>query len=447
MTINKQAVIMVILLISAPVSLSCALTIDEAVALALQHNPVLRSQQLSTQLAQEDKTAKKASNYGKLSFVSSFTHYNNPRTLTPMTPSVMQSNPAAVATTEDLCTTGVIYEIELFTGFAQTRAIEVATLQQQLSVATTSLNREQLIYNVKVLFVNILAQQELHQAQQSYVDAIARLHQAVQNEVDLGRKAPVDALKSGAELQRARGTLQHLHSQIEVMQSALAALMGTTTINNTLGKMEKTATCAKELVVIDSEQQLAQLPELQRLRQAQLAVDKQRKQVEQVSSSLYPHVVASAAYGQNYGPNDSSNVNDGDWEHQEVWQAGINLRWDLFDFGGRSANISKAKIQQQQQQYLQQQTQLELQRALQEAINNINTAVADYRSATAELKLSNQSAAIEQIRFDAGAADINDLLYAKSLATQADSRCIAAVYAYTTASFYLDYLLEKGEHK
>jgi predicted transcriptional regulator len=59
--------------------------------------------------------------------------------------------------------------------------------------------------------------------------------------------------------------------------------------------------------------------------------------------------------------------------------------------------------------------------------------------------MTRETEAIEQVRYDQGAADINDLLYAKARNQLALSRLIAAGYSYTNARFYLDYLLEQGD--
>ena len=131
---------------------SAVLCMEKCIELALQNNPDLQKQRLSLKLADEDIAGQKSQNFGKLNIVSSYTHYNLPRTLTPLTPASIASNPAAVPkTTEDLYTAGLVYEVTLFTGFARTRTIEIATLQKEMAGTALKLSREQLIYNVKTL--------------------------------------------------------------------------------------------------------------------------------------------------------------------------------------------------------------------------------------------------------------------------------------------------------
>jgi outer membrane protein TolC len=92
-------------------------------------------------------------------------------------------------------------------------------------------------------------------------------------------------------------------------------------------------------------------------------------------------------------------------------------------------------------------TELELRRSLREAVTKINTAKTEFNSAKAELAMTRETEAIEQVRFKQGAADINDLLYAEARNQLALSRFINAGYGFMVSRFYLDYLLESGEKR
>ena len=226
------------------------------------------------------------------------------------------------------------------------------------------------------------------------------------------------------------------------MKASLVNLMGI----KDLPKLQTVDLTPKSIVTIQDDF-TDQLAGLERLKATRLNIDKNSKLVKKASGALYPQIVLNAAYGQNFGPNDGRHQNSGDWENQEVWQAGLNLKWNIFDFGSNRALVQKAKIAERQSQYEQTKTELELKRALKEATTKINTAVTDYNSAKAELTMTRETETIEQVRFAQGAADINDLLYAKARNLLAESRFINAAYSYKTAHFYLDYLLENGEHK
>lgn len=419
-----------------------AFTLEECVELALSNNPDLQKQQMNLNLAHAGLNEEKSRNFGSLNIVSSYTHYNLPRTLTPMTPGLIMNDPTDVASTEDLFAAGIIYELPLFTGFSQTRTIEVAALQKKMAASALKLSREQLIYNVKTLYVNILSQQAQDKAQGAYVTALQRLHNDIIHEVELGKKARIDELKAAADLKNGEAKKFQILANIKVMKAALASLLNV----DRIPELQDIDLEAESIVAVE-DNFMDQLEGLQRLRAARLDIEKNTKLVKKVQGSFYPQIGLNTSYGQNFGPNDDSNKYDGDWENQEVWQAGLNLKWNIFDFGERGAQVQKAKIRERQSRHEQTKIKLELRRALQEAVTKINTAVIDYDSARAELALTSETEAIEQIRFEKGAADINDLLYAKARNQLALSRFLKAEYSYKNGCFYLDYLLENGENK
>ena len=417
-----------------------AVTLEECVAMALKSNPDINRQQLDVKFAEQDLSEQKSANFGTLSFVGSYTHYNLPRTLVPLTPATMANDPAKVPTTQDLFLGGIVYELPLFTGFAQTRSVEISGLQKQMAASRLKLSREQLIYNVRSIYVNILSLKAQKQAQGEYVKALQRLQSDIDREFKLGKKARIDQLKAGADVKNAMAEQARISANIDILRASLQSLLGV----GELDELEDIPLAPASMVAADSDF-AAQIDNLQRMAAARMEVEKNTKLTQKAKSALYPQLVFNSSYGQNFGPNDDTNMYSGDWENQEVWQAGINLQWKIFDFGGSRAKIQKARTRERQSRFELTRTELEIKRSLQEAVTKINTAITDYESAHQEHTMTRETEAIEQVRYDQGAADINDLLYAKARNQLAKSRLIGAGYSYITARFYLDYLLEKGD--
>ncbi len=418
-----------------------AMTMQECVALALKNNPEQQRQQLDITLAEREIKQQKASNFGRLDLVSGYTHYNTSRTLTPMTPSLMTGDPDSVPTTRDLLTGAVVYEVPLFTGFAQTRAVEIAHLRKEMASAATRLSREQLIYNVKTLYVNILSLRAQAKAQDEYVASLERLHEDVATKLSLGRLAKIDLLKADADLQNGRAVAGQIRSNLAIMRSGLAALLAV----DTLGELDDIPISATTMQTAATDiADTADLQQLNRIRKEELNIEKSKKSIDKATSVYYPQLAANASYGQNFGPNDDSHSNSGDWQNREVWQAGLSLKWNIFDFGSTRAAIQKARLAERQARLTRLQTELDLKKNLREAVARINTAIADYTSARAEADMTRETEVIEQIRFDQGAADIVDLLTTKARNRMAQSRVIDSGYTYLSNRYYLDYLLEQG---
>ena len=420
--------------------LSHGLSLKDAVDLALLNNPDLQKQRMNQSLSENDLAEKKSQKFGQFGLVASYGHYNLPRTLAPLTPASILSDPYAVPTTQDLFTTGIMYDVPLFTGFAQQHSVEIAVMQKEMAGVALNLSEEQLICNVKTLYVNALALEQQEAAQNTYVHALATLLEDIRYEVKLGKKARVDQLKAAADLEKALAQESRIKTSILIVKATLARLLNVTE----LPPLEAVPVDRRLPESIDPGDTI---PDLDRYQYAVMEVKKNAKLVEKSKANYYPQVTFNAFLGQNFGPNDNSNRYSGDWNNQEIWQAVVNLKWNIFDFGVRKSAGEKARIRKQQSEIEKLKTALDLKKSLVEATAKIRTAVDEYRSARAEQGMTGETQTIEQVRFDNGAINLNDLLYAKARNQQAMSRLISAEYACLSAQFYLDYLLEDGKNK
>ena len=70
-----------------------------------------------------------------------------------------------------------------------------------------------------------------------------------------------------------------------------------------------------------------------------LNYQKARNEYQKSKSSYYPKITANTQYSKVY-----SNEGDDD----KIWQAGLALNWNIFDFGKTSSLVQKAKISQNQ---------------------------------------------------------------------------------------------------
>ncbi len=222
------------------------------------------------------------------------------------------------------------------------------------------------------------------------------------------------------------------------MRASLASLMNVEDIGN----LESI-----DIKLEDSIQQEPNFDELERFRLSSIEIEKSNKSIQKSDASYYPQIGLSGYYGQNFGPNDESNKNSGDWNNEEIWQAGVNLKWNIYDFGGRDAVSQKAKIQALSAKLEDSKTKLEFKKMLIQAHSKIDSTLQSYKSVKAQLALVSESEKIEQIRFNNGASDINDLLIAKSKTQLVRSQLISTQYQYQTENYYLQYLLEEGDEK
>jgi len=416
-----------------------SMTLDGLIDQAMKHSSVIKQSQAQMALMKQKKAQAQADRFGSIDLVGSFTHYNLPRTLAPLTPAVMATDPEGVATTKDLYSTGVVYSVPLFTGFAQTREVEMSALSESVAQSKLMLTKEQLAYNVASLYLSILALEEMKQAQAKHVEALKRLRSVVATAVDLGKKAQIDLLKAEKDLYANISYYEVIKSNIEMTKASLASLVGI----DDVGRLQRVKVTLKRPRYTISTL-MARASELNRMKIAQYNVKRADKGVEKSRASLYPQVVLNSYYGYNYGENDPTNPKSGEWDSEKNWQVGVNAQWKVFDFGKRSAAIEQAKIAKMQAQTDKEQTLRELKKLLIEAREKMVQAYANYRGDTKQLQLAQKSEKIERVRYKNGVSTINDLLYAVAQTQLARAKKIESKYNYQKAKFYMDYLLEQG---
>jgi outer membrane protein TolC len=400
-----------------------ALTLDEAIELGLKNSPDFLIQQNKILLSKEATKLKKASNYGKIALKGSYTRYNIPRTLSPIVPPLQ----SGIITSEDIGSLGIAYDVNLFSGFSGMREVEIASLSVQAAKMALKLSREQLIYNIRSVYIKILSLKSQKSGAIAYQDALQELHKIVDVGVKVGKKPKVDLLKVKADLESANVGIKELEANIEILKATLAAMIGEESVTN----IEDITTHT------DAQLETSDIKSLSRYQLSLIEEKKGVKRLKNAKSTYYPNLNLNGYLGNNYGESESD----------EIWQIGLGLNWVLFDFGSRSALIQKAKIEQMQSSLESKKIALSLIKKLHEAKAKVDIAVNKLQSAKTELALVKETSKIEKMRYKQGVGTIYDLLFSESRYQNTISKEINARYALQSAIFYYKYITENGETK
>jgi outer membrane protein TolC len=413
------------------------MSLEEAVATALQRASAVRQSEHDAILSQLNRRESKVRQFGEFNLVADYNRYNSARTLAPLTPSVMQSG-TPIPETKNLFSLGIAYSVPLFTGFAQMRQVEINTLAQEMARSKVRLSKEEVAYNVRSLYLSILAQKELLRAQRAYIEALRKLTGQIDRDVRAGKKAPIDRIKARAELESARTQAEVLAANIAVTRSALTALIGADP------RPLKPVAIRPKAPRGNLTELRRLIPSLRKMKLEDLALKKAEKMIEKSASAKLPQISLSAYAGQNYG---DDTAHDLGWESETLWQVGLHASWNLLDFGKRDLEVQKARISRMKAQTQREQTRRDLRKLLEQGLARIREAWARYRGDRAQLTLNRKSESIEQVRYDSGVATINDLLLARGRTQLARAKTIESKYNYQKSIYYLDYLLERGVRK
>jgi outer membrane protein TolC len=410
-----------------------SMSLDELITKSLENSTAVKQADFQKELAELKLKESRASRYGELDIVGSATHYNVERTLAPMTPSSMTSG-QPITTNKDIYSGGVSYNLPLFTGFAQTRDVEINELASKMSEIKSRLTKEQIIYNIRSLYLAILTQEEIKKAQHSYTNALKKLNKQIAYEVKLGKKAEIDLIKSKADIELSKTKEAILKANIDTTIATLKALSSVDI--DRIEPIDVKVTKPN----YDIEKLFSQNEALAKVQEQNLALKKADKLIAKSKAQNYPQLNLNSYLGKNYGEDEKLDK----WDDETLWQVGLNLKYNILDFGKKSATIQKAKIAKLQASLKKEQTLLDLKKEIIEAVGNIEQNYAQFLGNSAGYELSKKSEKIEKVRYQSDVSTLNDLLLAKAKTQTALSKLIESKYNYQKSIYNLDYLLEKG---
>lgn len=436
-----------------------AMSLDETISYALEHNNALQQADISIERSKSIRDVKQAQKFGSIDALASYDYYSNARTLTPLTPMSIVSSPDGsykIPTTQNMFSVGIAYNVVLFDGFMQQSTYKISDLQYKVTSIKTLLAREELIYNVKNLYLSLLASQELLDAQKLYTSSQRRFVEKISQELKLGSKSKLDYLKAKSSLTTSELQEASLESNIAILKATLSSFMG----DKTFDKTEPIEIKLDEILSFEEKEQ--NLNSLKRLKASELNIQASQRKKDQAKSAYYPKIDFSAYYAQNFGPNDTENtvpltstastagqtlIDKGEFNNEENYQIGLHLKWNIFDFGGTSALNEEAKLSYLQAKLESNNVEIELRKNIITAQNKIKLALQEHKHSLIQYELLSETYKMEQIRYENDALSLTDLLDTSAKKELSYAQMINAKYSYQKANYYLDYLLEKGDIK
>ncbi len=410
------------------------MSLNECISTALQNSTAIKKSKNEIELSSINHKIQKVSQFGELNLLADFNHYNSLRTLAPITPSLMQSG-IPIAESKDIFSVGFMYSVPLFTGFAQTNQIKIDEIAAKMSKIKGSLTKEEIIYNVKSLYLTILAQKELLLAQKKYYKALKNLEQIVKKELKEGKKARIDYLKAKAQTKEALATISNLKAAITITKASLSAL---------IGKEVKRVNFIKiypKRPRFNEKRLLSRVAYLKKIKISDMQIRKAQKAVDKTKSLGLPQINLTIYAGKNIGSDEVYNLGT---QGDNIYQIGIHSKWAMVDFGKRSLQVQKAKIAKMQLELEKVASIRELKKLIKEAIAKIKSNYSLYQKNLSQLKLSKEAQKIEFVRYQKGVSTMNDLLLAKAKEQLSRAKLIESKYNYKKSLYFLDYILEQG---
>ncbi len=405
------------------------LTLSAAIQIALQENHYLKSRGLDVKNAVAGQKGSRGSLLPRLDTYAGYLRTSNPMLVIPMQ-GVGGESPVF---TRNHYQAGLGITFPLYEGGRRWHQVTASDLSKLIAEQQLSFSRQEIIANVTNTFNQILSFKVLEKAQHKVLGSLKKAQSDTEKRVDLGRAAPVELMKMETQVARQEQEIIHTRQAALRARQSLAALLGKnpalldepegqlTTIIPKLPAKDK----ATLKIIITQRPDIKKTQEELKLAATEIKLNKGY------------HLPDIALIG-DYGLRTGSGLNDS----EEVWSAGVNVKFNLYAGGQIKAKVNQAEAQYEAARERLEQQKLNAMTEIVQAESNIQEAGQRIKMADKIIISARETYRIEELKYSVGAGTITDSLLAQ--AAWFDAIALKATAIYELEKAIVDYRLACG---
>ncbi len=386
------------------------LGLDEAIARALHDNPGLRAAAQQARAADRTAAAAFRQHFGEVDAIASGSRYNEAALLRPMTRELMAGGLANLPFAQDQLHYGLTLEVPLFEGGRLMAESHVARLKADQAAVLLQGTRWQVRANVITTYA---ATQALTAATRAYRAEVASLEQTrarVGLMVREGKRPEVDLLEVADALEEARAQLADVAAQRTGVGALMLALLDyppdrAVALDSLPGRLP---TLSQDRVDWD-----AMVERASRVASSALELRQATGGKHMALAGFLPRLSLQG--------NMLENTGSGLGGAQQTWQITLQASLPLFAGGRHAAQYESAAASQRAAAMALRQTLLQQQAEVRGALARFHAAQDAVDAAEKRVQAADEAARIQDLRYQNGAGTIEDLLRARTRASQAEA--------------------------
>jgi len=414
------------------------LSMAQAEQAALATNPRLMAAKLDALAASRRTKEAMGRHFGTVDLVGTYNHYERDRIVVPMAIELFK-NPALGLNQfpwdRNQRHYGIAWEIPLLAGGKLYEGDHIAGLTQKVSEDTAVFTRDEIRYNVRAAYRNVLIFEHTLAAAKSYRETLQKDLADAEKKVNIGAWPPVNAVKVAFALESAKAQEESSRTQLDTAMATLAALMGWDPpadgydLSDIPEKPQLPAVKDESLKAsaLSGRRDLMAIAEGTRI-----AEHKKRLVLE----SFGPQLALTGSYLRN----DAPSLDDDLTTHEVSLMLKIPL-WDglqkVYAFQAADAELL-ASLQRERTK------RLEVLQQVVEAQGRLNAAQAAFDAGRAQRKLGSEVARVEHLKLTQGRGKMEDYLSARADEMQGEAAYWQGLYSFQSAVDYLDFVTAGG---
>lgn len=406
--------------VSSP-TITQPLTVDDAISLAFKYNPDLRiaTNQINKSVGVIEEAK---ANFNPSFSVQATQLFQNKQSFTLPLPGI---EPIAIETAVPLQTTTQIsglLPLDISNRLRYTT--DIAKYQFQINYFNLLRVSEQLIFNVKSAYYNLLRACGQAQANQSAVDVAAVRLKNTRARFTAGTVPKFDVTTAETDLANLNQQLISSQSRVNITQANLNRVMG---INVTTPTQVVTPVIPVDLSKIDivsaNKQAKEQRPEV---KAQQVSIALNEKNIKLQRTGYFPTLSLGSGFGYNIATSTTTTTNTN-------WNVNLNLNIPIWDGGVTRARIHQAEADAQTAIDTLDQTQISIGFEVSNAALTLEEAALRTQTTAQAVALAEEALRLANVRYAAGIATQVEVTNAESQLTTAKFNLVNAQYDYAIA--------------
>lgn len=421
---------------------SKVLTLDNAIAAALEQNLSVRQAYNNSDAAQSGVLAAYGSYLPSLSANGGWSRQQTDREASIQFIGGQPIPVQAVNSTTGSFNTGVSLGYTIFNGFSREANFSAAVSNANASESNAVRTTQQVVFQVQSAYLAVLRNEQLVKVSEENLKRDQRQLERISESNRVGSLSIGDVYKQQSQVAQDELSLITAQNTYDKSIADLLALIG---LDVSVDYRIADATIPVELAPQDIDAVSVRVKGFEEMRQRALTArpdfqsakesyNAAESGVTSASSPYYPSVSASAGYSLSSTEFNKLRDNRGlSW--------GVNIRWTLFDGFQTNRSIQLAAAQRRNAELSVLQAERNIGVDVKKALLDIEAARKQYDASMKSVQSATQDRRVAEERYNLGAGTLVDLLTANAGLVNAQASKVNATYNFITASRNLDYAL------
>jgi len=392
------------------------LTLDKAISIALEKNPLITSKKNEVTASGEGKRAAWGELLPQINSYGSYSRLSDPVAVTP----AKSASKPPDAFSRSLYRYGVNLKLPVYEGGRLWAQVSIAGFSKAISEANLRFTRQDIIANVTNIFNRILFLKSLIRAREETLVALEKLQKDAKTRLSVGRIAPVDLMRIETQVASQKQALIDTREDERRSRQTLGFLIGTD---------PSSLPDAKGILLPPSKYPITdrmnrKFDEIIRnrpdVRRGIEEVERARAEVRFARGYHLPSLDIVGDYGRRAG----SGFNGDD----TVWSYGLNISFNIFSGGVISARVGEAEAKLLSAKNRLHNTKLNARTELLHAVSLLRSARHRFKVARDIEATAMESFRVEDLKYSRGAGTITDSLITQAEWLSARANELSALY-------------------